>query len=194
MHIQEKIEIWRGLVGERYVMLVDEFIRNEDAAYAGLRHSDNKVRFFALDACSTFWRMSPNHDFVAECYAMAVNDPVEAVRIWAVNLLGYALESTRNAQYSRFLANVVCNPDSPDGMRRAAYWSLRHIQLGWRLDDSVKYFFENDEVPSDVEKELDNRFPNWREAEAEIKALFKAEVPAPIDWDFVRKFASAGSA
>jgi hypothetical protein len=179
--------VWKDFAGTLY----DDLVRSKESCLKHLSNPDSNVRIAAIHVCDSHWNCSADATFLDACRKLATTDPHDAVRAHAIASLGKAMRSSQDFSTSRFLADLVKNPDSSEDVRKEAYWALREVQLGLTEEDAVKRTIAllrlaYHELPihgteEDMRKVIlgSGRYPqiDWDSVDQ-------------IDWDFVNRFAS----
>lgn len=167
----------RMLAGDDYAKLLD----TQENALAFLRHGSERTRRAAISACVHYWKCHTSNEFLRICRDLASADPHDSVRAYAIDAIGRALDSSRDPEMSRFLADLCEAGGTPTAVREASYWALRRVQLGRSPDEMVKCFSSGSKRGGD-----------------EVAGLFSKLIDSPVDWDpvekidqqFVHRFAS----
>jgi hypothetical protein len=185
LHLPE--EIWKEMAGPVY----SDLVQSKEKALANLFHADSNVRTAAIHICDSFWNYGQDIKFVNACRKIAAADPVETVRAHAILSFGKAYQSSKDLSASQFLADIVMDNGNSFGLRMAAYWALREIQIGLTEEDTVKRAF------SLIKLGVRKLAMGLSEEDAKTKLLGAGDFPRidwdsvdQIDFDFVIRFAS----
>ena len=180
-------EVCKELAGSLY----DKLVQSKENAMAHLFDADHNVRKAAFYICDSVWKCSADIDFVNACRIIGVTDPDESVRVHAIGSYGKALQSSQDPAASQFLADLVKDRRISSGVREAAYWALREIQLGLTEEDNVT------QLASLLKIALSKMSMNMTEEQVKTTLLSHGRYPESIwdsadkiDWSFVEKYAS----
>jgi tetratricopeptide (TPR) repeat protein len=116
----ESIEFWRQQVGPA----ADVMLEDRKEAMRCLQHPSSSVRCAALSALGRKWKAQSDPKFVNSCERLALLDPDDEVRAYALTLLGSCYANTSDSRVGNLLAKQITNMAVPTSVKIAAYMGL----------------------------------------------------------------------
>jgi len=116
----------------------DEMRGSRESTLAHLSNPSPSVRSAALHISDNYWDGAKDPAFLGAWRRLGLADPSDGIRGTALMFLGSAFAKSKDLAESRFLAQIVLDPNTPKGVRWDAYQALRCVQQDVSLTDAVE--------------------------------------------------------